>query len=298
MDSTMELRHLRYFLAVADEGHFGRAAERLHIVQPALSMQIRALETELGAPLFVRTSRRVTLTEAGALLRVEAERTLQQAERAKAVVERAARGEIGTVRIGFVANASFAGKLSTDIAAFKRAHPHVDLELTEMYPLPQMEAILAGRLDVGYSIDIVEQSPHGLEVAAIAAWPWIVAMSASHPLARRKTVSAKLLAEEAFVVYAADTEDDSHVGVLRQLLGREPREVHRVPNTLAVVTLAAAGMGLALVPASVTTLNLPDVAYRPLDAFRRNYTLMLLSRRDEPSPAIRRFIDIARSSPG
>ncbi len=289
----MELRHLRYFLAVADEGHFGRAAERLHIVQPALSMQIRALETELGTPLFARTSRRVTLTEAGALFRIEAERALQQADRAKMIAQRAARGEIGAVRIGFVANASFAGKLSTDIAAFKRAHPDVDLELTEMYPLPQMEAILAGRLDVGYSIDVVQQVPPGLNVAGIAAWPWIVAMNASHPLAKHKTVSAEALADEAFVVYATDAADDGHVGVVRQLLGQEPREIHRVPNTLAVVTLAAAGMGLALVPASVTTLNLPDVAYRPLVEFPVRYTLMLLSRRDEPSPAIQRFIDIA-----
>lgn len=294
----MELRHLRYFLALAEEGHFGRAAERLHIVQPALSMQIRALETELGIALFARSTRRVTLTEAGALFRIEAERALQQAERAKAIAQQAARGEIGTVRIGFVANASFAGKLSIDISAFKRAHPGVDLQLTEMYPLTQMEAILAGRLDVGYSIDIVQQVPEGLIVTGIAVWPWIVAMNAGHPLAERKAVSAEDLGDEAFVVYASSSTDDDHVGVLRQLLGREPGKIHRVPNTLAVVTLAAAGMGLALVPASVTTLNLPDVAYRPLADFPVRYRLMLLSRADEPSPAIKRFIDIAKVPDG
>src|SRR3977135_156950 len=117
----MELRHLRYFLAVAEEGHFGRAAQRLHIVQPALSMQIRALEAELGPPLFERTSRQVLLTEAGVLFRVEAERTIQQAARAKDVAQRAARGEVGSVRIGFVGNASFGGKLAADRSSFKFA---------------------------------------------------------------------------------------------------------------------------------------------------------------------------------
>ena len=126
----MDLRHLRYFLAVAEDGHFGRAAERLHIVQPALSMQIRALETELGATLFERTSRRVLLTEAGTLFRAEAERTLQQAARAKDVAQRAGRGEVGSVRIGFVGNAAAAGKLASDVSSFKLAYPQVDLELT------------------------------------------------------------------------------------------------------------------------------------------------------------------------
>jgi DNA-binding transcriptional LysR family regulator len=147
----MDLRHLRYFLAVAEEGHFGRAADRLHIVQPALSMQIRALETELGTALFERTSRRVTLTEAGTLFRVEAERTLQQAARAKEVAQRAARGEVGTVRVGFVPDPAYAGKVAADVSAFKRAYPKVDLALTELPPLRQVEAVLAGQLNVGYS---------------------------------------------------------------------------------------------------------------------------------------------------
>jgi DNA-binding transcriptional LysR family regulator len=135
----MELRHLRYFLTVAEEGHFGRAAERLHIVQPALSMQVRALETELGTALFERTSRRVVLTEAGVLFRVEAERTVQQAARAKDVAQRAARGEVGTVRIGFVAPATFAGKLAADVSSFKLAYPEVDIELTELSLCPRLK---------------------------------------------------------------------------------------------------------------------------------------------------------------
>jgi DNA-binding transcriptional LysR family regulator len=119
----MDLRHLRYFLAVAEEGHFGRAARRLNIVQPALSMQIRALEEELGGPLFQRTSRRVELTEAGALLREEARRTLDQAEHTRLTVQRAIRGETGNVRVGFAGNAVFSGKLINDLRAFHRMYP-------------------------------------------------------------------------------------------------------------------------------------------------------------------------------
>jgi DNA-binding transcriptional LysR family regulator len=178
----MELRHLRYFLTVAEEGHFGRAAERLHIVQPALSMQVRALETELGTALFERTSRRVLLTEAGVLFRVEAERTIQQAARAKDVAQRAARGEVGTVRIGFVAAATFAGKLAADVSSFKVAYPEVDLELTELSPLPQVEAVLSGHLDAGYASAFQYAQEQELAVDRIAAWPWILAMRSSHPL--------------------------------------------------------------------------------------------------------------------
>lgn len=118
----MELRHLRYFLAVAEEGHFGRAAERLNIVPPTLSMQIKALEEELGGPLFLRTSRKVELTEAGRLLQVEAQRTLDQAENARLAVQRSIRGESGRVRVGFAGNAVFSGKLTADLREFRQAY--------------------------------------------------------------------------------------------------------------------------------------------------------------------------------
>jgi DNA-binding transcriptional LysR family regulator len=294
----MELRHLRYFLTVAEESHFGRAAERLHIVQPALSMQIRALEAELGTTLFERTSRRVVLTEAGILFRVEAERTIQQAARAKDVAQRAARGEVGTVRIGFVGNAAFAGKLAADVSSFRLAYPKVELDLTELSPLRQVDAVVSGHLDAGYTSDFQYTHERELAVDRIAAWPWILAMRSNHPLAGRAAVSAKALHGEAFVVYAAHAADDGQVRLLRQLLGEEPRVLHHVPNTLTVLTLAAAGMGLALVPGSLETLNIPNVAYRPLADFPVRCDLVLVSRRNEPSPAVRHFIEIARASGG
>jgi DNA-binding transcriptional LysR family regulator len=294
----MELRHLRYFLAVAEEGHFGRAAERLHIVQPALSMQVRALEAELGTALFERTSRRVVLTEAGIMFRVEAERTVAQAARAKDMAQRAARGELGTIRIGFVGNAAFAGELSADVSSYKLAFPKVDLKLFELSPLRQVEAVLSGHLDVGYAPDFQYMQERELAVDRIATWPWILAMRSDHHLTKRAAVSAQALHGEAFVVYAAHAADDGQLRQLRQLLGAEPHDLHYVPNTLAVLTLAAAGMGLALVPGALKTLNIPNIAYLPLADCKMRCDLVLVSRRNEPSPAVRRFIDMARRPGG
>jgi DNA-binding transcriptional LysR family regulator len=294
----MELRHLRYFLAVAGEGHFGRAAARLHIVQPALSMQIRALEAELGTSLFERSSRRVVLTKAGALFQVEAERAVQQAARAKDVAQRAARGEVGTVRVGFVGNASFAGRLSADLSSFKAAYPNVDLELTELSPLTQVEAVLTGILDVGYATDFSYNEQRELRVDRIAAWPWILAMRSTHSLARRVAIRGKAARDETFIVYAKHHADDGHLRVLRRFLGQDPRALHHVPNTLAVLTLAAAGMGVALIPASLENFKIPHIAYRSTVEFPDSYDLILVSRRNETSPAVRRFIENARNFKG
>lgn len=199
----MDLRHLRYFLAVAEEGHFGRAAERLHIVQPALSMQIRALEDELGTALFERSTRKVALTDAGRLLVTEARHTLEQAERAKAVVQRAARGETGVVRIGFVGNAVATGRLSDDLLAFHAAWPDVTLDLHEMAPAAQQEAILAGRLDIGYCPAFDTAFDPKLAVRTVGSWAWDVMMSDRHALAKQRSVSVAALADEPFIFYAA-----------------------------------------------------------------------------------------------
>jgi DNA-binding transcriptional LysR family regulator len=295
----MELRHIRYFVAVAEEAHFGRAAKRLHIVQPALSMQIRALEAELGVALFERTSRRVELTEAGALFRIEAERTLQQAARAKDVAERAARGEVGSVRIGFVASAMFAGKVSADLSSFKLRYPAVDVELAELLPALQMKAVLSGQLDAGYAgyssefRDIQEQE---LAVDRIASWKWIIAMTPDHKLAGRRVLRANTLCGEAFIVYAAHAGDDGQVRLLRQILGKEPRIVHSVPTILTLLALTASGVGLALVPTPFQSMTIANIAYRPLAHFSGRAELVMVSRRNERSPAVRRFIETARAS--
>jgi DNA-binding transcriptional LysR family regulator len=291
----MDLRHLRYFLAVADEGHFGRAAERLHIVQPALSMQIRALEEELGAPLFIRTSRRVELTEAGALLRVEAERTVAQAARAKSVVQRAARGEIGTVRIGFTGGAAFAGKLSADLRAFHKSYPDVELDLREMAAGLQPEAILEDRIDIAYCPAHESKFDARLNVDSVGSWPWMIAMVEDHPLAAQTSIHSAALWNESFILLAAHNRDEELLKVLRRALGREPHIAHRVTNAVSVLAMAAAGLGVAMVPGSVGDVRIQNIQYRPLADFDSPAGLVMLSRTGETSRAVGAFAAVACS---
>ena len=294
--AALDLRHLRYFLAVAEEGHFGRAATRLNIVQPALSMQIRALEQELGGPLFNRTSRRVELTAAGALFHVEAQRTIAQAEHAKLNVQKYMRGEVGRVRVGFAGNALFTGELIEDLCGFHRAYPGVELELCEMSPSLQAEAILDGRLDVGYLPAQNLREDAQLIAEPVCKWPWVVAMSNQHPLASIYRLTTRLLESEAFIIYATHDLDDGQLSVLRAVLGVEPKVAHRVPTTLSVLALAAAGLGITLVPQTLSMVAVPNLVYRSIANYRFTADLIRLSRIAEPAGAVQRYLDLARAA--
>jgi DNA-binding transcriptional LysR family regulator len=286
----MELRHLRYFLAVAEEAHFGRAAERLHIVQPALSMQIRALEDEIGGPLFTRTSRRVELTEAGKLFRQEAQRTIAQADRAKHMAQQSVRGIIGSVRIGFAGAAVFAGDLLDSIQRFHARSPQVALEIREIAPQLQPDAIVAGELDIAYRASLGLGVIPSLKVERIGAWPWAIAMSAAHILAGKARLSPRMLADEDFIIYSTDDVDSGQIAVLRQLLGREPRIAHRVSSTLSVLALAAAGLGLAIVPSTLTAITVPNIVYKRVGELGGPHTLVRISRADESHGAVLAFL--------
>ncbi|MCA8295412.1 LysR family transcriptional regulator [Burkholderia sp. AU30198] len=286
----MDLRHLRYFLAVAEEGHFGRAAERLHIVQPALSMQIRALEEELGTRLFERSTRKVALTDAGRLLVTEARHTLEQAERAKAVVQRAARGETGVVRIGFVGNAVATGRLSDDLIAFHAAWPEVTLDLHEMAPAAQQDAILAGRLDIGYCPAFGTAFDPKLAVRTVGSWAWDVMMNDRHAFAKQRSVSVAALADEPFIFYAADGDDEGQLAILRQVLGKTPRIAHKVSSTLSVLALTGAGLGVALVPSPLSRIAAPNIVYRKLAGGVPGSELVALSRIGGEWGAVREYL--------
>ncbi|VWD43057.1 LysR family transcriptional regulator [Burkholderia lata] len=286
----MDLRHLRYFLAVAEEGHFGRAAERLHIVQPALSMQIRALEDELGTALFERSTRKVALTDAGRLLVTEARHTLEQAERAKAVVQRAARGETGVVRIGFVGNAVATGRLSDDLIAFHAAWPAVTLDLHEMAPAAQQDAILAGRLDIGYCPAFGTAFDPKLAVRTVGSWAWNVMMNDRHALAKQRSVSVAALADEPFIFYAADGDDEGQLAILRQVLGKTPRIAHKVSSTLSVLALTGAGLGVALVPSPLSRIAAPNIVYRKLAGGVPGSELVAISRVGAEWGAVRQYL--------
>ncbi|KGT95051.1 LysR family transcriptional regulator [Erwinia typographi] len=286
----MDLRQLRYFLAVAGEKHFGRAARSLNIVQPALSMQIRGLEEELGGALFRRTSRSVELTEAGEVFLTEARRTLEQAEFTRRSVERALRGETGTVRIGFAGNAIFSGKLLSDLRLFRQKYPDVEMIIQEVGPQQQVDAILSGQQDIGYTPDHSKTVTTGINVQRIGDWEMLVALSDEHPLSTHPRITLDMLAGEPLILYDAhDTHEHLYV-MLSQQLKNHFRVAHRSASTLSVLALAAAGLGLALVPAPVQQVAIPGLVYRSLNAPELMANLLLISREEETSGAVTAYL--------
>src|SRR5215207_4822370 len=194
----MELRHLRYFVAVAEELHFGRAAERLRIAQPPLSRQIRDLEREIGAPLFERVPRGVELTPAGSAFLPEARLTLAQAERAQRTAQRAARGETGRLRVGFVEAATYSGILP-DVLGFFRMHlPDIGISLLEMDPVEQAEAFRDGRIDLGMLHSPPADADRWLRVEPVYSDALVAALPNGHALAGRSRLTLGTLAAEAF----------------------------------------------------------------------------------------------------
>ncbi|GHF70059.1 DNA-binding transcriptional LysR family regulator [Amycolatopsis bartoniae] len=289
----MELRHLRYFVAVAEEGGFSRAARRLHVVQPTLSMQIRDLETELGGPLFDRGTRRTRLTPAGRAFLTEARRVLAQAEHAQAAARSALRGETGSVRIGVAGAAVFGGILTARIRAFHEARPLVRIELREAGPRTQRAAILAGELDVGYSALAAPAGEPRLASTPASSVSFLVALPAGHPLAGHETLSAGQLTGAELIEYATgDDRDEPAFHGLRQLWSSPAR--FRADSTLSVLALVAAGVGLAVVPAGVDGAAVPDVVYRPLTEPGLTVGFHLLHRAAETDPAVTAFLATAQ----
>ncbi|MEB7541570.1 LysR substrate-binding domain-containing protein [Enterobacter huaxiensis] len=286
----MELRHLRYFLAVAEEGHFGRAAEKLNIVQPALSMQIKSLEAELGGALFVRTSRRVELTEAGLLFQTEARRTLEQADHARLTVERAIRGETGRVRVGFAGNAIFSGRLIADLRRFHYAFPDAELMIQEVGPQEQVAAILAGHLDIGYTPANSNLDSPEMIVRRIGDWDMLVAMADDHPFTEQGALTIEMLAGQPLILYDAHDAHEHLFILLTQRLGERCHVAYRSGSTLSILAMAATGLGLALIPAPLRQVQIPGLVYRPLNAPDLSANLVLISRAQETNAAVKAYL--------
>lgn len=287
----MELRHLRYFVAVAEERHFGRAAARLHVTQSTLSTQVQALEREVGGPLFHRTSRRVELTETGELLLTHARFTLAQAAHSLHVARQSAEGKIGVVRIGFSGVAVLQGELIADMHGFHLTHPKTELSLTELPPAAQVTAVRAGTLDVGYSPDLGLGDTDGLVLTRRTATSLSVAVRRDHELAAATSISAAELARWDLVVYATQEQEGHVLARLEPDADRTPSRVHLVSGTLGALALAAAGAGVAIVPTSTARIDLPEIVYRPLGEGATGPDLLTISRSGELSGPVRAFLD-------
>ncbi|HEY9563734.1 MAG TPA: LysR substrate-binding domain-containing protein [Nocardioides sp.] len=260
----MELRHLRYFVAVAEELHFGRAAQRLHMAQPPLSQQIRQLEAELGVALFTRTTRQVTLTPAGARYLERARAVLASVAQAGEEAARVATGEVGRVSIGFIGSATYSllPALARDLRA---GLPEIEIEVKgEMLTPDQVVALHDGVIDLALMRTPVPDED--IEVYVVRREPLVVALPSQHPLAQSETVAVKDLAREPFITYPSEHRSVLHDAVLTlcQRSGFTPRRAVQVAETSTLVVFVAAGMGVAIVPESVTALQLEGVSFRPL----------------------------------
>ncbi|MFD6319472.1 LysR family transcriptional regulator [Methylorubrum thiocyanatum] len=258
----MELRHFRYALAVAEELHFTRAAQRLGIAQPALSQQIRQLEEEFGTQLFHRLTRGVELTEAGRALLPYARAALAAADEGTAAVRRAAKGELGQLRIGFTGSASFNPVVSGTIGRFRDAYPEVELDLQEQVTSMLLRSLREGRIQLAFS-RAADDETDGLRRIALPDESLWAALPAKHRLAGSGRIDLASLAVDPFILYPRANGRLLYDAIVAACgrAGFSPRIVQEAPQMASTVNLVAAGVGVALVPASMRLLQAPSVSY-------------------------------------
>lgn len=291
----MELRHLRYFVAVAEEKHFTRAAERLGIGQPPLSQQIQQLERELGTRLFRRLSRGVELTEVGKIFLTDARLTLEAAARAGENARRAARGELGSLQIGFTISASFHPFVPKVILRFREIHPGVTLTLREGNSSELLNMVRNGHLDLAIVRPPARFHEH-LEIEALFDEDMLIVLSASHRLSEHTSLSLTEIAHEDFVLYARQTGPgvfDAIVAACQQA-GFSPNVTQEAPQMSSTINLVAAGLGVSIVPAAIRSLRAEGVRYIPIHGIAPRAPLSLAYRRFEQAPAILRFLEALR----
>jgi len=287
-----ELRHLRAFVMVADELHFGRAAERLAVSQPALSVQIRQLERLVGTPLFDRHNRRVLTTAAGRVLDESARRLLRDLDLMVEAARAVARGQGGTLRVGF-GPTMMLSTLAPVVRAFRTRAPGVKVDLREMVTADQVAALLRDDLDIGF-VRGVDPDPR-LRLEEVAREPLRMALPRDHRLARRARVPLRALADEPWVLFPRAIAPQLHAQVLRLCgeAGFAPRVVQESREVSTTIGLVGAGVGVTIVPAAVQRMSWPDVVYKSLP--RARIAISAVWRAGEAPPAVDALLALVRA---
>ena len=287
---NIELRHLRYFIAVAEELHFGHAAARLNISQPPLSQQIQILEQQIGARLFARTNRSVSLTEAGRQFLADSRQILSQVDDAAARAARLHHGETGELRIGFTSSAPFIKAVSDTLSTFRRRYPDVHIQTRETNTREQIVPLNEGALDLGLMRNT--QLPETLVWERVLREPLLAMVPRDHPLASQPRVSLRELAREPFVFF------DPHVGTglyddILGLLRRydlTPTIAQEVGEEMTIIGLVAAGLGVSILPASFRRVQLSEMCWLPIEEQDAVSEMWLVwSKHREQGQAARRF---------
>ncbi|MFA7681212.1 MAG: LysR family transcriptional regulator, partial [Pigmentiphaga sp.] len=291
----MDLKQLACFVAVSEELNFHRAARRMHISQPPFSRQIANLESAVGVTLLERSPQSVRLTEAGAALLPIARQMLQLAASAPGVAQRAARGEIGRLRVGFVGSTIFT-KVPPSVGAFRRRYPEVDVSLTQLTVAKQVARLLSEELDVG----IIRQSITHPELSTFSLFKeaFYVVLPAHHPLASRSALSLKDLGEERFVSFSRHEAPAIYEQMLQlcDAAGFSPNIVQEADPMSTVVGLVASGVGVAIVPESMTKLEVLNAVYFPLKETKTFSEFFLAWRSKDTSRTLANFIDVLKDA--
>jgi len=286
----IENRHLRYFLVLADTLHMTRAAESLHIAQPALTQNIQQLEDELGTLLIYRKGHKLSLTEAGKIFRIEAERSLQQFELAKISAQRAGRGEIGELAIGFGSTAGI-DVVPQLVRRLHEGYPDIRVELEEMGTAAQLAALRSGEIDVAISYGLLGDE---FQSKQLTAEPLFVALPRNHRLASRDSVAIKELVNEKLILPSRQTSAAYYDTILRECAGAgfQPASIQEVTTIQTSLGLVAIGFGVSIIPASACRILREETVVLPLQNSRSKARLLLIWKRGDVSPVVQKLIDL------
>ncbi len=289
----MELRHVRYFVALAEELNFTRAAARLGIGQPPLSQQIRDLEAEIGYPLFLRRPHGAELTEAGRVFLAEARQILEQADRALQAARRAGGGHVGALRVGFTSSANFHPAVTEAFAVFHWKYPDASLIVEESHSARLAERLRRAELDAAF-VRPGNVAAEGLDLLPLGEEPLVLALPAGHRLATQARAPVAELRGEPFVIFSQGI-GRTFLGLIRQACaqeGFEPVIAQETPHIVAMINMVAAGLGVAMIPGSIAQLAVRGVVYRPLDGATPRVPLALATRAGDASPLVRNFLEL------
>ena len=289
----MDLRQIRYFLVLANELNFTRAAGRLHISQPPLTRQIQQLEASMGVVLFERTTRGVVLTQAGAVFLEEARKIVALTDQATNKTRLAHQGQLGRLDIG-VFGSAILNVIPTLLIELRKTHPDIVISLQNTTKIQQVEAVREKRLDIGFNRVFPEVED--LVVETVMMESLYVAMHKDHELVRRRTLAVRDLNNQPLILFPNNvrpTFADNVVSLFRDE-GLAPNVVHEVEDVMTCIALVSAGLGMAVVPESAVNLQLPGVRYHPLRSAEAKVDLSCVYRADNASPALMVFLDIVR----
>lgn len=293
----MELRHLKYFLAVAEELNFTRAARRLHIAQPPLTQQIKALEAELGVTLIDRSAYRIRLTHAGRAFAAEVTRILGEVRNAVLIAKHAARGSVGQLRVGFTESASFNPLVTSTFRSFRSAFPDIEVSLEGRQSTELVLALREGRIDVAF-VRPPLKTDEGLSLQLLQQEEMVAAVPSGHRLANRRHIHLHELANEKFILYPRAVRPGLADAVVAacEKAGFSPRVEQYAPQLATTINLVAASLGVSVVPRSMQGLQSGAVSYVALRGRPVRAQLSLAHRIEETSPAVVKFIELAHQS--